>query len=76
MILVHKIFIPSLKAVKLQVCNLTSVSFRRHFLVCSRAKYVKLVLCTNQMQTFSVCQAAAVLSAVLSFLAALLRFFE
>ena len=47
MILMHKIFIPSPKAVKLQVCNLTSVSFRRHFLVCSRAEHVKLVLCTN-----------------------------
>ena len=32
---------------QLQVCNLTSVSFRRHFLVCSRAEHVKLVLCAN-----------------------------
>ena len=31
--LLHKIFIPSPKAVKLLVCNLTSVSFRCHFLV-------------------------------------------
>ena len=40
----HKIFIPSSKAVKLRVCNLTSVSFRGHFLVFSRAEHVKLVL--------------------------------
>ena len=70
--LMHKIFIPSPKAVKLQLGNLTSVSFRRHFLVCSRAEHMKLVLCTNQ--TFSVRRAAAVSSAVLSFLATLLRF--
>ena len=31
-------------AMKLQVCNLTSVSFRHHFLVCSRVEHVKLVL--------------------------------
>ena len=43
----HKIDIPSPKAVKLQVCSLTSVSFRRHFLVCSRAEHVKLVLCIS-----------------------------
>ena len=30
---------------QIQICNLTSVSFRCHFLVCSRAKHVKLVLC-------------------------------
>ena len=40
-----------------------------HFLVCSRAEHVKLVLCTVR-------RAAAVSSAVLSFLATLLRFFE
>ena len=43
--------------------------FRRHFLVCSRAEHVKLVLCTVR-------RATAVSSAVLSFLATLLRFFE
>ena len=43
MILDAQIFIPSPKAVTLQVCNLTSVSFRCHFLVCSRAEHVKLV---------------------------------
>ena len=32
----HQIFIPSPNAVKLRVCNLTSVSFRHHLLVCSR----------------------------------------
>ena len=36
--------IPSSNAVKCQGCNLTSV--RRHFLVCSCAKHVKLV-CHN-----------------------------
>ena len=55
--------------------QLYSVSFRHHFLVCSRAQHVKLVLCTN-MQTFSVRRAAAVSCAVLSFLATLLRYFE
>ena len=54
-----------------RVCNLTSVSFRRHFLVCDQ--HVKLVLCVH---TFSVSRAAAVLSAVSSFLATVLRFFE
>ena len=58
----HKIFIPSPKAVKLQVCNLTSVSFRRHFLVCSRAEHVKLVLCTSD----AVSRTAAVSNTVLS----------
>ena len=42
--LIHKIFIPSPNAVKLQVWNLTSVSFGHHFIVCSHAKHVKLVL--------------------------------
>ena len=37
-------YIPSPNAVKLQVCNLTSVSFRRHFIVCSHAERVKLVV--------------------------------
>ena len=50
----HKIYIPSPKAVKLQVCNLISVSFRRHFLVCSRAEHVKLVLCTSDADFVSV----------------------
>ena len=44
MILVNKIFIPSPNAAKLQVCNLTSVSFRHHFIVCSLAEDVKLFL--------------------------------
>ena len=39
--LMHKIFVSSPNAVKLQVCNLTSVSFRRHFLVWSCAEHVK-----------------------------------
>ena len=39
---------------QIQVCNPTSVSFRRHFLVCSRAEHVKLVLC---MQTSAVSSA-------------------
>ena len=30
------------QAVKLQVCKLRSVSFRHHFLLCSRAVHVKL----------------------------------
>ena len=41
----HKIFIPSPNVVKLQVSNLISVSFRHHFLLCSRAEHVKLVVC-------------------------------
>ena len=63
----HKIFIPSPKAVKLQVCNLTSVSLDAIFLFAHvRAEHVKLVFCTVR-------RAAAVSSAVLSFLATLLR---
>ena len=42
------------KAVKLQVCNLTSVSFRRHFLVFSRAEHMKLFLCTSDADFVSV----------------------
>ena len=33
-------------SVKLWVCNLRNLSFRRHFLVCAGAEHVKLVLCT------------------------------
>ena len=47
----HKIYS---KAVKLQVCNLTSVGFRRHFLVCLRAEHMKLVLCTTDTDFVSV----------------------
>ena len=50
----QNLHIPSPKAVKLRVCNLTSVSFRRHFLVCSRAEHVKLVLCTSDADFVSV----------------------
>ena len=32
--------------------NLTSVSFRRHFCVCSRAEHVKLVLCCTSNADF------------------------
>ena len=42
MILNAYIFIPSPKAVKLQVCKLRGISFRCHFLVCSCAEHVKL----------------------------------
>ena len=68
----HKIFIPSPKAVKLQLCNLTSVSFRRHFLVCSRAEHVKLIIC--RLSVFVELPLFRALCCL--FLATLLRFFE
>ena len=51
----HKIFIPSPKAIKLQVFKLKNFSFRHHFLVCLRTEHIKLALGLFQSATLLLC---------------------
>ena len=52
--LIHKIFLTSLKPVKFQVCKLRSVSFGRHFHVCSCGLATAMVF-SNGMEIFYTC---------------------